>query len=408
MDDSKNTQSQQPQDETANQGALPEDSASQGAMPEGFQPYAPPQAAEAAPQPGAPQSDAPQSGDGQPCAAPQPGAQPYQPYAQPQQPGAQTPPPGYVPPVPPVQPGGYYGQPGPYAYGQPQPSSGKAIAALVCGILAILFSWTILFGIGLGIAAIILARSAVKEAGKDGKTTGGKICGIVGIAFSVLTLAAVVALGALIGVAYNESRQADHGSYSYSQEDGWQRLDGGGVDSTQLDATEREVGDLAAAELDKLVAQDPAMVQELARELDEEMRDSTEYLVGGQGVSLADAGVDSTALAQWMLEGMTYTIDNVYPYTNGNDADVLATINMRDVALFSAVYHEKLDAAIGTASGLTTEQVTSAVNAAVTGAMAEGTDYTDVSHYIEYENKGGTWTPDEHWYDDLVEHTFEY
>ena len=59
-------------------------------------------------------------------------------------------------------------------------------------------------------------------------------------------------------------------------------------------------------------------------------------------------------------------------------------------------------------SGLTTEQVTSAVNAAVTGAMAEGTDYTDVSHYIEYENKGGTWTPDEHWYDDLVEHTFEY
>ena len=164
MDDSKNTQSQQPQDETANQGALPEDSASQGAMPEGFQPYAPPQAAEAAPQPGAPQSDAPQPGDGQPCAAPQPGAQPYQPYAQPQQPGAQTPPPGYVPPVPPVQPGGYYGQPGPYAYGQPQPSSGKAIAALVCGILAILFSWTILFGIGLGIAAIILARSAVKEA----------------------------------------------------------------------------------------------------------------------------------------------------------------------------------------------------------------------------------------------------
>lgn len=399
MDDPKNTQSQQPQDETAKQGA----------MPEGFQPYAAPQADDAAQQPAAEQQSAAEQ---QPAAAQQPGAGQYQPYAQ--QPGAQTPPPGYVPPVPPVQPGGYYGQPGAYGYGQPQPSSGKAIAALVCGILAILFSWTILFGIGLGIAALILAGSAAKETGKDGKTTGGKICGIVGIAFSVLTLAAVVALGALIGVAYNESRQADHGSYSYSQEDGWQRLDdgtgsaGGGVDSSTLDATEQEVNDLAVAELDKLVAQDPAMVQELARELDDEMRDSTEHLVGGHGISLGDAGVDSTALAQWMLEGMTYTIDTVYPYTNGDDTDVLATITMRDVALFSDVYYEKLNAAIGTANGLTTEQVTSAVNAAVTGAMAEAADYTDVSYYIEFENKGGTWTPDEHWYDDLVEHTFDY
>lgn len=392
MDDSKNTQSQQPQDETTNQGA----------MPEGFQPYAAPSADGAAQQPDAEQQSA---------AAQQPDAGQYQPYAQ--QPGAQTPPPGYVPPVPPVQPGGYYGQSGAYGYGQPQPSSGKAIAALVCGILAILFSWTILFGIGLGIAALILAGSAAKETGKDGKTTGGKICGIVGIAFSVLTLIAVIALGALIGVAYNESRQADHGSYSYSQEDGWQRLDdgtgsAGGVDSSTLDATEQEVNDLAVAELDKLVAQDPAMVQELALELDDEMRDSTEYLVGGHGISLADAGIDSAALAQWMLEGMTYTIDTVYPYTNGEDTDVLATITMRDVTLFSDVYYEKLNAAIGTANGLTTEQVTSAVNAAVTGAMAEAADYTDVSYYIEFENKGGTWTPDEHWYDDLVEHTFDY
>lgn len=429
MDDLKNSQPQQPQGETSEQGALPGDgspqqppsapeqaapaveqppsapeqpapaaaqpAASQAGMPEGFQPYAAPQPERADQQPG----------------AQQPGAYAQQPGAYAQQPGAQTPPPNYAPPVPPAQPGGYYGQAGAYGYA-PKPSSGKAVAALVCGILAILFSWTILLGIGLGIAAIVLAGSAVKEAGKDGKATGGKVCGIVGIVLSVLALVATIALGALVGAAYNETLQITEDNYAYLQEDGQQRLDDGtgsadGSGLSALEVAEQEVSDLATAELDKLAGKDAAMVQELARELDDEMREGTQQLVGGNGISLGDAGLDSTAIAQWMLDGMTYSVDSVYIYASDVEADALAYINMRDVSSFGSLYRAKLNEAIGMASSLTTEQAAAAVNSAVNAAIAESADYVDVSYYIEFEKQGGTWTPDEHWYDDLVEYAFD-
>lgn len=94
------------------------------------------------------------------------------------------------------QPGQPFGQQ-PAGYYQPVPpqSNGKAVGALVCGILAILFSASILFGIALGIVAIVLAGQAVKQAGRDGKATGGKVCGIVGIVLSVLAFVLYVVIG---------------------------------------------------------------------------------------------------------------------------------------------------------------------------------------------------------------------
>ena len=64
----------------------------------------------------------------------------------------------------------------------------------MCGILAILFSASILFGIALGIVAIVLAGQAVKQAGRDGRATGGKVCGIVGIVLSVLAFVLYVVI----------------------------------------------------------------------------------------------------------------------------------------------------------------------------------------------------------------------
>lgn len=81
-----------------------------------------------------------------------------------------------------------------------KPESGKAIAALVCGILSILASETVIFGIVLGIVAIVLAGSYLRDWGSDGKATGGRICGIVGLVLSSLTLVAYLVMGA-IGMA---------------------------------------------------------------------------------------------------------------------------------------------------------------------------------------------------------------
>ena len=325
-----------------------------------------------------------------------------------QQPGSV--PPGFVPPnaVPPQ--GAYQPPMPPYGYQPPQQSSGKAIAALVCGILAILFCWTIVPSVILGIVAIVLAGKAIKETGKDGKTTGAKVCGIVGIVFSVLTLIAVILFGMLVGYAVNQADQRGSFAADSLDELGISEVtprSDQGVDSTVLEANEQAALDVATAEMDKLVAKDSAMVQEMARELDDELRDSTEYLVGGNGISFADAGVDAQALAQWMLDDMTYTVDEVYAYTAGNEADVYLTIDMRDVNAFSALYREKLDAALRGVSGVTKEQAVSAVSSSLNAAMTECTDRTAVSYYIEVEQKGGSWAADHDWYDDLVEYCFE-
>ena len=89
-----------------------------------------------------------------------------------------------------------YQQPGQYVYSQqggysssmpPQQSNGKAVGALVCGICAIVFSGSIILGIVLGIIAIVLGGSALRQS-EDGKAKAGRICGIIGLVLSVVTL----------------------------------------------------------------------------------------------------------------------------------------------------------------------------------------------------------------------------
>ncbi len=89
-----------------------------------------------------------------------------------------------------------YQQPGQYSYSQqggysssmpPQQGNGKAVGALVCGICAIVFSGTIILGLVLGIIAIVLGGSALQQS-EDGKAKAGRICGIIGLVLSVVTL----------------------------------------------------------------------------------------------------------------------------------------------------------------------------------------------------------------------------
>lgn len=105
--------------------------------------------------------------------------------AGPQQPGQQVPPAAAYPPASP------YGQPAPTA------SNGKAVGALVCGILAILLGLgTAVGGIILGIVAIVLGRSA-KKTSPDGKATAGFICGIIGLIIGIVLLFIGIAAGVM-------------------------------------------------------------------------------------------------------------------------------------------------------------------------------------------------------------------
>ena len=76
--------------------------------------------------------------------------------------------------------------------------NGKAVAALVLGIVSLLGLCIPLAGIICGIIAIILAVMAKKEGSTDGKQKAGMILGIIGIVISIvmwIVNAALVVLG---------------------------------------------------------------------------------------------------------------------------------------------------------------------------------------------------------------------
>jgi hypothetical protein len=142
-----------------------------------------------------------------------PGEQPFDPYrfGAPEHPvPPEYAPPGYVPPpaqapptraLPPVYPeqpppqySGYPPQSGQYPYPVPPPwmtqypqphtGNGKAVAALVLGIVSILLCWLSIFDIVPVVLAIVFGALARGEAGrvggKKGMATTGIVLGIVG------------------------------------------------------------------------------------------------------------------------------------------------------------------------------------------------------------------------------------
>lgn len=125
-----------------------------------------------------------------------------------------TPPPPPPPPddYPPPPPGG----PPQYQQGQQwggaggvTPTNALAIAALVVGILSLPAIFTVIFGVILGIAAIVLGVMGVKKA-RDlqgsgrGLAIGGIVTGTIGLVGSLLIVAAGALLLGGIGGAVNE------------------------------------------------------------------------------------------------------------------------------------------------------------------------------------------------------------
>lgn len=268
----------------------------QPAQPYGFQPdQGQPQ------QPAQPQQ--PWQANG---AQPQP-AQPYaQPYAsQPGQPYAPQPSQPYAP------------QPGqPYMPQQPR-SEGKAIAALVCGILSIVFCAGTLFGLLLGIVAIVLASSYVKQNGPNTKAKIGKICGIIGSILSALAFVFTMFVGCSLLAAVGGSSLADSASNSsasstYDDSASDSSSDAPSSESWAADAeTEEAIKQDLGPRLDAWVNQTPEGLAEVAQMSNEEFQAST-------GFQLSDIGIDPEEYAKWQLEGVTYEIEGVYAWDNGS------------------------------------------------------------------------------------------
>ena len=103
-----------------------------------------------------------------------------------------------APPPPPPPPPGVPGVPPGQPYGAPPPNSGKAVTALVLGILGIVVCQV------LGVAAIIVGKQANDEIaasggrlGGDGLAKAGIILGWVAVALLIVTAVILFLLVAL-------------------------------------------------------------------------------------------------------------------------------------------------------------------------------------------------------------------
>lgn len=122
---------------------------------------------------------------------PQPSAPPM-PYGQPAPTSAGYP--GYAAPGYPSQPMPGYPPPG-YLMAAP-PRNGAGTAALVLGIIGLVFCWAHVFGLALNILAICLGATGIKrgargEATNAGAARAGMILGIIGICLFALLIAMI-------------------------------------------------------------------------------------------------------------------------------------------------------------------------------------------------------------------------
>lgn len=190
---------------------------------------------------------------------------------------------------------------------------------LVLGILSIVAAGVPVVGIALGVAALVASAKAIKRYGKDGKAVAGRVCGIVGIAFSAVVLAAsVVGTAAFTSHLSGFTAPSDRGSYSsstFNEEDPAGYL-------ADVDADDRAAEEAVRAELDKFAAGDPDLAAWLAAKVDE--------LFSTSGYSLADIGVDSRDVAEWMMADFSYEMDGSFTFSDGTGT-VYADLETRDM-----------------------------------------------------------------------------
>lgn len=329
-------------------------------------------------------------------AQPQPEAQPVQPQPTYQQAG-QTPPP---PPAGYAQPGTQQ-MPPQQTYVPPQtpsaPGSGKALASLICGICAILFSWLPLVGIILGIVALVLASQYVKAFGKESRATAGKVTGIVGIVFSVLMsifIAISLLFFGLVIDEYNNNRGSNRSSSSISS-----------TSPSTSSASESAAYDVADDVVDKMCTFSDAEYEAFAKYLEEEYLDIAS--TGADGTSYEALGLDKVAFTEQWLRPLSYTISDVSVY--GDSATVKVEFEQTDELSFWTKLSEKAVELMDDPDfdAMNTDEAYKKVGVMMQEALDEtGTDET--SWNLSLTKSGDTWTVDKSSYEGMVHVVFGY
>ncbi|HIT45597.1 MAG TPA: hypothetical protein IAC28_05880 [Candidatus Aphodovivens excrementavium] len=337
--------------------------------------------------------------------------QPEPPSGQPQNPGA----PAYGQPQQPGAP--VYGQPQQtgtqqfgavpgapvYAQPAPQPSGGTGTAALVCGILAIVFCFAPLVGVILGIVAIVLASKTVKAGVKNGKTTGGKICGIAGIALSVIMFVVYLVVGVAAFNAVMESTQPTTVTPSSQYSTGSTSDDSGSSSDADVAYTAEEQAaiDVVTARLDQYKSVGDEAVAEIAALADQGFQEQT-------GFTMADCGVDSSEYARAVLNGFDYEIDIVSAYEGSEDGFVSFDVTCRDAwGVLDELNSLTSDYTASDEYATSTQEQDMAKMGEMLMQAAQTAPLSDDNYFsIDLVNNGGVWEIDQSSWDYEIDYLF--
>lgn len=116
--------------------------------------------------------------------------------------------PGQAPPATPYPPAAYYAQPYPaagYAGAYREPRNGLGTAALVLGIIGVVFCWIPFTGWALNILAIIfgaVGRNRVKAGAANNKSSAvaGLVLGVIGLGVWVIFIVVLMSAASSVGV----------------------------------------------------------------------------------------------------------------------------------------------------------------------------------------------------------------
>ena len=324
------------------------------------------------------------------------GMPPYQPYAGGQVAGSSVPygQYGYSGSSGQAYPGGY---PDGYA-SAPAPSTGKATGALVCGILAILFSGTVLPSIILGIAAIVLAGSYIRSGGLAGTAKAGRVCGIVGIVFSVISLIFYIVFGiAVVQAAFDDYDYDDLYGLGSSHGITHETPLGG---YSAYDAEEQAAIDAVNAQLDLLAAGDQAMLEAIGAMANEGFTSSLD-------ITMEECGIDPVEYARAMTSGLTYQVSIVVA-DEESGGFVSYDVRCRDVFDVLDEFNDSLTdlQSSGAASLMSDDQLKARIGELFMQAVNDA-DFEDdfyVSLDVAYENNA--WVIDPASWDDEMDYLF--
>lgn len=182
-------------------------------------------------------------------------------------------------------------------------------------MIGLFCSPTFIFGIALGVIAIVLASSHRKAGGTSTLATVGKICGIIDLALAAILFILFMTVGCttfvIVGNAALESTP-----HTESATDTAGNGTGGTTGTSEPATVELASADTenisheVAAYLDPIFAQDREAVDELAALVNGEFEEVF-------GFGLDETGVGAREYMLWRLEGMSWEISSIEAHSDG-------------------------------------------------------------------------------------------